>query len=100
MTLNGPLPLEPKAGQPQQLQSAPQRAPEPLTKKQRQNQARKEAQKEAKNAAETERLQTLARHKRELEKARMLEQHTSGSKKQPGGGMTASLNEKGQLVWE
>ncbi|KIM74303.1 hypothetical protein PILCRDRAFT_828370 [Piloderma croceum F 1598] len=50
-------------------------------KRQRQNTAKREAQKAAKASAEADRLATLAKHKRELERTKMLEQFASG-----GGG--------------
>ncbi|KZT25213.1 hypothetical protein NEOLEDRAFT_1178628 [Neolentinus lepideus HHB14362 ss-1] len=75
------------------------KAPESLTKKQRQNAAKREAQKTAKAQAEAERLALLAKHKRELERQRMAEQAASQGKK-TSGGMTATVDEKGKLVWE
>lgn len=75
-----------------------QSAPETLTKKQRQNLAKREAQKAAKAQEESERLAKLASHKRELEKSRIVEQYKNTKK--TGGGMSASMNEKGQLVWD
>ncbi|KZT43206.1 hypothetical protein SISSUDRAFT_1030052 [Sistotremastrum suecicum HHB10207 ss-3] len=74
-------------------------ASETLTKKQRQNQAKREVEKEAKAAAEKERLERLAAHRRELEKVKIAEQYKS-KPKQKGGGMTASVDESGKLVWE
>jgi hypothetical protein len=75
-----------------------QAAPETLTKKQRQNLAKREAQKAAKADAETERIAALAKHKRQLESMRMAEQ--SVSRKKQNGGMVASLDDKGHLVWD
>lgn len=81
-----------------------------LTKKQRQN-ARKAAEaKAAKGAAEQERLQRLAQHKRTLEIERMNEQYRQKGKSQAphvqkskreelGGGMQAKVYD-GQLIWE
>ena len=66
-----------------------------MTKKQRQNAAKREAQKATKAAAEAQRLATLAKHKRELEKERIAEQY---SKK--GGGSSASVDNQGHLVWD
>jgi DNA-binding protein H-NS len=66
-----------------------------MTKKQRQNAAKREAQKAAKAEAEAQRLATLSKHKRELEKAKIVEQY---SKKD--GGSSASVNDKGHLVWD
>ena len=83
--------------------SAPQlKAPESLTKKQRQHAAKREAEKAAKAEAEQERLATLARHKRELERTRIAEHYASsgsGKNKKVSGGMSASV-EDGKLVWD
>ncbi|RPD58896.1 hypothetical protein L226DRAFT_553825 [Lentinus tigrinus ALCF2SS1-7] len=84
---------------PSQQTPTAQKAPETLTKKQRQHAAKREAQKAAKADAEAERLATLAQHKRELERARMVEQAKS-SKKTTGGGMSAYVDENGKLVWQ
>ncbi|KAF9554930.1 hypothetical protein CPC08DRAFT_821378 [Agrocybe pediades] len=78
-----------------------QKAPETTTKKQRQNAQRREQEKATKAAAELERQAKLAKHKRELEKAKMLEQYsTKSGGKAPSGGMKATLDERGKLVWE
>ena len=61
--------------------------------------AKREAEKAAKAEAEQERLATLARHKRELERARMAEQAKT-SKNTTGGGMSAYVDENGKLVWQ
>lgn len=45
-----------------------------MSKKQRQNAAKRDAQKQAKLDAEKERLEVLAKHKREVERAKMAEQ--------------------------
>ena len=74
-----------------------QKAPETLTKKQRQHAAKREAEKAAKAEAEAERLAMLAKHKRELERARMAEQAKT-SKNTTGGGMSAYVDENGKLV--
>lgn len=70
------------------------------TKKQRQNAARRDAQKAARAEAEAERLASLARHKRELERAKIAEQYSSKGK----GGKTpdskASVDANGKLVWD
>lgn len=81
--------------------SAPtvQKSTESLTKKQRQHAAKREAQKAAKADAEQDRLATLAKHKRELERARMAEQ-TKTTKKTASGGMSAYVDENGKLVWQ
>ncbi|KAI0630717.1 hypothetical protein C8Q77DRAFT_1200026 [Trametes polyzona] len=76
-----------------------QKAPETLTKKQRQHAAKREAEKAAKAEAEAARLAALAKHKRELERARIAEQ-AKASKKQTSGGMSASVDENGKLIWE
>ncbi|KAL1745544.1 hypothetical protein HDZ31DRAFT_36175 [Schizophyllum fasciatum] len=73
---------------------------ETLSKRQRQNAKKREVQKEVKAQAEAERLANLAKHKRELEKARMVEQYAKSSKGKQSGGMTASVDEHGKLVWE
>ncbi|TFK66667.1 hypothetical protein BDN72DRAFT_843888 [Pluteus cervinus] len=72
-----------------------------LNKKQRQRQQRREAQKAGKADAEAERLATLAKHKRELEKVRMAEQQEAKkSGKGVSGGMNATVDENGRLVWQ
>ena len=73
------------------------------SKRQRQNAAKREAQKVAKASAEADRLATLAKHKRELERAKMVEQFAGGGGGKGGktsGGMTASVDANGKLVWE
>jgi hypothetical protein len=75
--------------------------PEPKSKQQRQNAQKREAQKAAKAAAEEERLAALARHRKGLERERMAEQaKKSGGGKTLSGGMKATVNERGSLVWE
>ncbi|RDB30504.1 hypothetical protein Hypma_007068 [Hypsizygus marmoreus] len=82
-------------------QAQQQKAPETLTKRQRQNASKREAQKAAKAEAEGQRLTTLTKHKRALERERMLEQLSkSGGGKTPSGGMKAAVDERGKLVWE
>lgn len=66
-----------------------------MTKKQRQNAAKREAQKVAKAEAEAQRVTALAKHKREMEKAKIAEQYSN-----KGGGSSASVNDKGHLVWD
>ena len=83
--------IEPE--RPPQTDSQPESGSE-MTKKQRQNAAKREAQKAAKAEAEAQRVATLSKHKRELEKAKIAEQY---SKK--GGGSSASID-KGHLVWD
>jgi len=76
-------------------------APETMTKRQRQNAANRAMQKAAKADAERERVATLAKHKRELEQAKIEAQFgKGGSKKFPSGGMQAGVDAKGKLVWE
>ncbi|TFK32138.1 hypothetical protein BDQ12DRAFT_692938 [Crucibulum laeve] len=79
-----------------------QKAPEALTKRQRQNANKREEQKAAKAAAEAERLALLAKHKRELERTKIAEQYASkgGGKSAASGGMKATVDERGKLVWE
>ncbi|KZT07497.1 uncharacterized protein LAESUDRAFT_742921 [Laetiporus sulphureus 93-53] len=74
-------------------------APETLTKKQRQNASKREAQKEAKAAAEADRQARLAKHERELERAKIAEQYAKKGKT-ISGGMTAYVDENGKLVWK
>lgn len=81
-------------------QTQKQKAPESLTKKQRQNANKREAQKAEKQAAEAQRLATLAKHSRELERSKMVEQYSKSGAKTTSGGMKASVDEHGKLVWE
>jgi hypothetical protein len=78
-------------------------AAESLTKKQRQNQRKKEAEKAAKADAESARLAALAKHKRELEQAKIAEHYKSqgqaGATGGGRGGRKASV-EGGRLVWD
>lgn len=71
-----------------------------MSKKQRQNAQKREAQKAAKAAAEEERLAAVARHKRDLERARIAEQAKKSAGKTVSGGMKASVDGNGKLVWE
>lgn len=69
------------------VQSQSQKAPESLTKKQRQNANKRDAQKAAKAEFEAERQANLAKHKRELERAKMVEQFSGkGGGKLPSRG--------------
>lgn len=70
-----------------------------MTKKQRQNARKRELAKSVKEEAEAARLDGLAKHKRELERLRIIEQSQRGGK-QPSGGMHATVDERGKLVWE
>jgi hypothetical protein len=76
------------------------KAPETLTKRQRQNASKREAQKAAKADAEAERLATLSKHNKELEKAKMAEQFSGKGKGKTSGGMSASVDDNGKLVWD
>ncbi|KAI6044385.1 hypothetical protein EDC04DRAFT_2561386 [Pisolithus marmoratus] len=71
-----------------------------LTKKQRQNAKKREVLKVAKADAEASRLEGLAKHKRELERQRIIELSRSGGGKRPSGGMQAVVDDRGKLVWE
>lgn len=71
-----------------------------MNKKQRQNAAKRDAAKSDKNVAEAERLATLAKHKRSLEKIRMDEQFASKGKSKLSGGQSASIDENGRMVWQ
>lgn len=77
------------------------RASETITKRQRQNGQRRVREKAEKAAAEEQRQAALAKHKRELDTARILEQYSGKSGgKSFSGGMKASVDERGKLVWE
>ncbi|KAF9529524.1 hypothetical protein CPB83DRAFT_852273 [Crepidotus variabilis] len=80
--------------------SAPPNTSESMTKRQRQNAQKRDKQKTEKAEAEAERLATLAKHKRELEKVRIAQQSTKSTSKTPSGGMKATIDERGKLVWE
>ncbi|TRM56887.1 hypothetical protein BD626DRAFT_512761 [Schizophyllum amplum] len=88
-----------KVDRPSTPGSIAQKDSDTLSKRQRQNAKKREAEKASKADAEAERLATLAKHKRELEKTRMMEQYAKGKGKQSGG-MTATVDEHGKLVWE
>lgn len=75
-------------------------APETMTKKQRQNARKRELAKTVKADAEAVRLEGLAKHKRELERLRIIEQSRQGGGKRPSGGMQATVDDRGKLVWE
>ncbi|ELU44253.1 hypothetical protein AG1IA_01722 [Rhizoctonia solani AG-1 IA] len=76
--------------------------PSALTKKQRQNAAKRDATKAAKADAEEDRVAKLQAHKRALERERIAEAYAkpASGKGKASGGMTASVNEKGSLVWD
>ena len=73
-----------------------------MTKKKRQNAEKREAAKAEKDIAEHDRLERLAKHKKELEKVRIAEQYASSGngKKAVSGGMQATVGEGGKLIWE
>ncbi|KIK67889.1 hypothetical protein GYMLUDRAFT_36688 [Collybiopsis luxurians FD-317 M1] len=75
-------------------------APETLTKRQRQNAARREAEKSAKAEAERQREAALAQHRRQQESARIEAQYAKGTKNATSGGMKASVDERGKLIWD
>jgi len=83
-------------------QSHTLKASETLTKKQRQNTSKREAQKAAKAEGEAQRQVLLAKHKRDLERVRMAEQYSGkgSAGKTTSGGMTASVDEHGKLIWQ
>jgi len=81
----------------QPSQVAPERT---LTKKQRQNAKKRDMAKAAKAEAEAARLDGLAKHKRELERERIIELSRSGGGKLASGGMQATVDNRGKLVWE
>ncbi|KDN43241.1 hypothetical protein RSAG8_06208, partial [Rhizoctonia solani AG-8 WAC10335] len=76
--------------------------PSAMSKKQRQNAAKREAAKASKNEAEDERVAKLQAHKRALERERIAQAYAKPApgKGKASGGMTASVNEKGSLVWD
>ncbi|KAF8838423.1 hypothetical protein BDN67DRAFT_1070729 [Paxillus ammoniavirescens] len=71
-----------------------------MTKKQRQNAKKRELTKAAKADVEAARLAGLANHKRELERLRIIEHSQQGGGKRPSGGMQASVDDRGRLVWD
>ena len=84
-----------------ETQSQGQKPAETLTKRQRQNARKRDEQKAEKADAEAERLAALAKHKKALEKERIAEQFKrAGSGKAPSGGMKATVDDHGKLVWE
>ena len=88
------------------------REQELLTKKQRENQAKAAKRKQQKTSANTVQAERLRRHQKELERQKINEFYSTGagkntqwgkkpqkgSSKVPTG--VASLNEKGQLIWD
>lgn len=77
-----------------------QQAPETLTKKQRQNAKRNQMLKEAKAEAEAERQAKLAERRRALEREEIINQSRRGGGKQTSGGMQATVDSRGKLVWD
>ncbi|BEI82414.1 hypothetical protein CcaverHIS002_0302820 [Cutaneotrichosporon cavernicola] len=85
-------------------------ANEPLTKLQRKNQKKTEAKRVAKEAEEADRLRRLALHKKDLEREKINAIYNKQQKKVVrergrvvdggSGGQGATLNQKGQLVWD
>ncbi|GMK58231.1 hypothetical protein CspeluHIS016_0502630 [Cutaneotrichosporon spelunceum] len=83
---------------------------EPLTKLQRKNQKKSEAKRAAKEVEEADRLRRLALHKKDLEREKINAVYNTQQKKVVrergrvveggSGGQGATLNHKGQLVWD
>ena len=71
---------------------------ESQSKNAKKNAKKKDAVKAVKAANEAAQQAALAKHRREQEAARIAEQLKTKSKQ--SGGMSASVNDKGQLVWE
>jgi hypothetical protein len=77
-----------------------QQVPQALTKKQRQNAKKHQMLKDAKAEAETERLAKLAERRRALEREKIIDQSRRGGGKQTSGGMQATVDSRGKLVWD
>ncbi|KAG1719933.1 hypothetical protein EDB19DRAFT_609676 [Suillus lakei] len=77
-----------------------QQVPEALTKKQRQNAKRNQMLKDAKADAEAERQAKLAERRRALEREQIIDQSRRGGGKQTSGGMQATVDSRGKLVWD
>ncbi|KAG1767545.1 hypothetical protein EDD22DRAFT_1006042 [Suillus occidentalis] len=77
-----------------------QQAQEAPTKKQRQNAKRNQILKEAKADAEAERQAKLAERRRALEREEIINQSRRGGGKQTSGGMQATVDSRGKLVWD
>jgi len=71
---------------------------ESQSKNAKKNAKRKEVTKAVKAANDAAQQAALAKHRREQEAALIAEQFKTKSKQ--SGGMSASVNDKGQLVWE
>lgn len=76
-----------------------QQAPD-LTKKQRQNAKRNQMLKDAKADAEAERLVKLAERRRAMEREQIIDQSRRGGGKKTSGGMQATVDNRGKLVWD
>ncbi|KAG0698089.1 hypothetical protein DFH29DRAFT_984034 [Suillus ampliporus] len=77
-----------------------QKDPEGLTQKQRQNAKRNQALKAVKADAEAERQAKLAERKRAREREQLIDQSRGGGGKQISGGMSASVDSRGKLVFD
>jgi hypothetical protein len=77
-----------------------QQVPQALTKKQRHNAKKHQMLKDAKAEAETERLAKLAERRRALEREKIIDQSRRGGGKQTSGGMQATVDSRGKLVWD
>lgn len=77
-----------------------QQVPQAPTKKQRQNAKRNQMLKDAKADAEAERLAKLAERRRALEREHIIDQSRRGGGKQTSGGMQATVDNRGKLVWD
>lgn len=90
-----------KVSRPSTTPSQPvQQVPEAPTKKQRQNARRNKMLKDAKADAEVERQAKLAERRRALEREQIINQSRHGGGKQTSGGMQATVDSRGKLVWD
>jgi len=74
------------------------RSSETMNKKQRQRLAKQEAEKANKAANEQDRLQRLASHRKQQEKAHIEDMYKTG--RQSSGGMSMSVDDRGKAVWD
>ncbi|KAI3615526.1 hypothetical protein WG66_011825 [Moniliophthora roreri] len=81
-----------------QTSQTAQKAPETLTKKQRQNKARREAEKAAKSEFNAQQERTLAQNRAKRIEEEYKQQNMS--KKTVSGGMSASIDSRGKLIWD
>lgn len=81
------------------IRATPQKAPT-MTKKQRQNAKKRQAIKAVKAEAEKARIESLARHRRNLAHQQVIELSRPSGGKCPSGGMQALVDDRGKLVWE